>query len=48
MELTETIFFFNHINAKWQIPVPYGSMPRTPPTNYHLPAATQTSPENTC
>ena len=25
-----------HINAEWQIPVPYGSKLHIPPTNYHF------------
>ena len=29
------------MNAKWQIPVPYGSMLHIPPTNFYLLAAKQ-------
>ena len=32
-----------YISIKWQIPVPYGSMLHTPPTNYILLAAQQES-----
>ena len=40
MEWTDTILK-KCINAKWQIPVPYGSMLHIPPTNYDFLAAKQ-------